>query len=177
MTGGKNSRMGGAKKLFLEYQGRTFLDYILEAMADFEKIYLSVESGKPYEHLQMPMVIDEIAEIGPLGGIYSGLRTCKEEAIFVVACDMPFISKEAIRLVWYTFQSDGLPVIAEVNGRLHPLFGIYTKELLPHIEEMIQKKNYRMVQLVKRVGIKTIDLHDFSKEMQNVNSQKEYMTL
>lgn len=174
MTGGKNRRMGGRKKLFLKLQGRTFLEYILEAFEGFLKIYLSVESTEPYTGLGLPMVVDEIAEIGPMGGIYSGLRACKEDAIFVVACDMPFVSKEAVELVMEAYRQNGLSVIGAVDGKAHPLFGIYTKELLPVLEEQIENGNYRLTDLVRKADIAIIDLGNEKKAVANINTGDEY---
>ena len=166
--------MGGQKKLFLKLQGRTFLEYILEAFEDFPPIYLSVESTEPYKDLGLPMVVDEIAGIGPMGGIYSGLRACKEEAIFVIACDMPLVSKAAVERVREAYRQSGLSVIGAVEGNIHPLFGIYTKELLPVLEEQIEKGNYRMMDLVRRAEIAIIDLENEKKAVANINTRDEY---
>lgn len=177
MTGGKNSRMGGQKKLFLELEGRTFLEHILEAFQDLPKIYLSVECEEPYAHLGLPMVTDRIAGIGPIGGLYSGLCTCTEEAVFAVACDMPFVSRGAVERVMEAYRETGLPVVGMVDGRVHPLFGIYTKELLPVMREQIENGNYRLMDLIRRAGVRTIELGNESKVMMNINTREEYDTI
>ena len=124
MTGGKNSRMCGEKKIFLTLDGSTFLERILSALHTLPRIYLSVDRAEPYEHLGIPMIVDQVDAIGPLGGIYSGLRECGEEALLVVACDMPFLSENAVKIIRNAYDKKKLPCIAGVDGQLHPLLGI-----------------------------------------------------
>ena len=122
MTGGKNRRMDGKKKLFLELEGKSFLESILDALQGFDKIYLSVEDQAPYECLDLPMIVDEIPEIGPIGGIYSRLKACEEEALFVVACDMPFVTKEAVRRLLDVFSHRNKITIAWADDMEHPFW-------------------------------------------------------
>ncbi len=42
---------------------------------------------------------DLVPRCGPLGGIYTGLRTTPAEAVLFLACDMPFIRRELLMLV------------------------------------------------------------------------------
>ena len=91
LSGGRNTRMEGQKKLFLRYAGETFCQRILHACDCLPAVYLSVDNKEPYRKAGLPMVEDRWRGIGPLGGIASGLLTCKEDALFVMACDMPMM--------------------------------------------------------------------------------------
>lgn len=51
LTGGQNRRMNGAKKLLLTYRGRTFLEWIMDALRLFPKVYLSVDSVEAWRSL------------------------------------------------------------------------------------------------------------------------------
>ena len=42
---------------------------------------------------------DLVPRCGPLGGIYTALRTTSAEAVLFLACDMPFVGPELLRLV------------------------------------------------------------------------------
>ena len=46
LAGGKNLRMGGEKKVYLKYQGETFLDRIRGNFRNFPRIYLSEVGGQ-----------------------------------------------------------------------------------------------------------------------------------
>ena len=177
MTGGKNRRMDGKKKLFLELEGKSFLESILDALRDFNRIYLSVEEKTPYEHLHMPMVVDEIPQIGPLGGIYSGLKNCEEDALFVIACDMPFVTDTAVKMLLEEYSKHHKVTIACTEDRMHPLLGIYPKSVLPYIEKQIQDKDYRVMNAIKQAGYVTVVLPEEDVSAKNINTVAEYEQL
>lgn len=179
MTGGKNSRMNGKKKIFLEYNNKSFLDNILGSFKTmFEKVYLSVEAPEPYEHLKMPLVVDEIKEIGPMGGIYSGLKKCDEDALFIVACDMPFVSETAIkRIIECYLINKNKVILAYANGREQPLLGIYPKIILPTLEKQVKTQNYRLMDLLDETGYSVVNLPANDPSSININTPEEYKLL
>ena len=153
LAGGRNRRMNGQKKIFLEYEGTTFCERILQAFEEFDATYISVEAESPYQELHLPIIVDEYAAIGPMGGIYSGMKSCDADALFVVACDMPMVTKEAVHLVTKMYSKQHKITVVRTNGRLHPIFGIYPRTVLPEIEKAIAKKDYRMMNFLKEICI------------------------
>ena len=176
LTGGKNRRMNGKKKLFLEYGGNSFLQHILNALQGFSNIYLSVENEGPYKGLGMPMIVDQYPDLGPMGGIYSGLMACKEEALFVTACDMPLLNQETVERILAVYRAEKKVTVVQTGQQIHPLLGIYPKEVLPVLKEMIQEKNYRMMDFIARTKPSVIQLED-NKAVYNINTPKEYERL
>jgi len=177
LTGGKNTRMNGKKKLYLTYNGEFFYEAVLRAFQDFPKIYLSVEAEEPYMDLDIPMIPDLYPAIGPLGGIYSGLVQCPEEALCVAACDMPLIDREAVRALCRCYlEHPGKITVAKAGGRIQPLFAIYPKSVLPRMEQMIAKKNYKMMDLFSTVDV---FVAKFVQEevTANINTPEEYEKL
>lgn len=178
LAGGKNTRMHGQKKLFLEYKHKTFLTHIAGALKGIGVVYLSVEEKEPYEDTGYPCIVDVVQDIGPMGGIYTGLKTCKEDALLVVSCDTPKVTKEIVEALISWYDKGKRPVIIWEKGRYHPLIGIYTKEMLPVMEVMIREGNYRMMSLLKHTGFETLEL---AKEdggcVSNVNDSAAYNIL
>lgn len=177
LTGGKNRRMEGNKKLFLSYNGERFFERILRAFTPFERVYLSVDEKAPYEGAKLPMIVDRYQGIGAMGGIYSALSECTEEALFFAACDMPHIDNETVQRVIEAYRSNPRLTLVEADGRIQPLFGIYPKELLPVVEQQIQLKNYRMRSLLERIPYHTVPLTAGSRAADNINTVKEYREL
>ena len=131
LAGGDNRRMAGRKKALLTYQNQTFYAHIRERMPAFKNVYLSVEQAAPYEALDADLVIDQYADMGPLGGILSGLEKCGEDALLVVPCDMiPFPGDMALWMA-EQYRKTGRPVIPCEKGRNLSFPGIYTKEMWP----------------------------------------------
>lgn len=176
LAGGKNRRMNGYKKIFLEYEGATFCERILQAFEEFAVTYISVEAESPYQELHLPVIVDEYAAIGPMGGIYSGMKSCDADALFVVACDMPMVTGEAVQRVTKMYSKQHKITVVRTNGRLHPLFGIYPRTVLPKIEKAIEKKDYRMMNFLKENEYQVVDLGE-TAVAENINTVEDYQKL
>ena len=59
LSGGENRRMGGKKKLFLEYEGAPFYRRILTGMSALTVVYLSVDIPEPYIGAELPLIADK----------------------------------------------------------------------------------------------------------------------
>lgn len=177
LTGGQNRRMKGQKKLFLQYEGKTFCQHILNAFRSFDHVLLSVDTPEPYQSAGLPMVSDRWPSIGPLGGIASGLAACEEEALFVVACDMPFVDEKTVEKVLNSYRSHPILTLVELDGKTQPLFGIYPRFLLPDLERQISEGNYRMYSLIAQVEHQTVLIEPSSHAADNINTIEEYLCL
>ena len=178
--GGKNSRMNGNVKGLLKIKNSTFLEKIQETLNDFSSIYLSIndkfskEQKQNFENMGFKIIEDIYKEIGPLGGIYSSLLNCKEEYLFITACDMPFITKNSIEVLCNKVDknTDGV-VFYDKNNKLYPLGAIYSKNVLPIIEEMIEKKYYKLSYLIEKSNFVKINIEKTDiplKVLSNINT-------
>lgn len=174
LAGGKNSRMNGNTKLFLEYQGQPFLYHIKRAMKQLPQIYLSVNHQDGYENLGLPLIVDEFEGIGPMGGICSALRRCSEDALLVVASDMPFVSQETVSLLLSQYECKPMLTLACINRVAQPLLGIYPRNVLPLVEGLIAKKDFRLRCIMEQVEHSLIDLPDGDLSAENINTPDEY---
>ncbi len=184
LMGGKNSRMNGNVKGLLKIKNSTFLEKIRETLNDFSSIYLSIndkfskEQKQNFENMGFKIIEDIYKEIGPLGGIYSSLLNCKEEYLFITACDMPFITKNSIEVLCNKVDknTDGV-VFYDKNNKLYPLGAIYSKNVLPIIEEMIEKKYYKLSYLIEKSNFVKINIEKTDiplKVLSNINTLQEY---
>lgn len=180
LAGGENLRMGGRKKVFLEYGGECFYRHILYAFQGqgLLKVYLSVDESAPYEKTGLPLIVDTFSGAGPLGGICTGLSVCPEEALLVAACDMPGISGRDVRCLLDAFsQHSGIIVTAQAGERLQPLFGIYPRAVLPVLEKALGMGDYRMMHVLERAGYYAVRLPEGSKAAENINTPEAYRKL
>ena len=184
LMGGKNSRMNGNVKGLLKIKNSTFLEKIQETLNDFSSIFLSIndkfskEQKQNFDNMGFKIIEDIYKEIGPLGGIYSSLLNCKEEYLFITACDMPFITKNSIEVLCNKVDknTDGV-VFYDKNNKLYPLGAIYSKNVLPIIEEMIEKKYYKLSYLIEKSNFVKINLEKTDiplKVLSNINTLQEY---
>src|SRR5689334_356060 len=89
MAGGKSSRMG-RDKAFLEFDGQTMLDRLLNITRGVTKEICIV--GDLAKFRSFGSVVEDIfRDRGPLGGIHAALSSTKTDLNLMVAVDLPFI--------------------------------------------------------------------------------------
>lgn len=174
LMGGRNSRMDGRKKAFLMDGGKPFYQCAAEALPGLEHIYLSVENKENYPPLPYPLIEDRYEGIGPMGGILSGLEQCREDALFVLPCDMPRISRELTASILEAWKREQKPVFAVSGGRVQPLVGIYTKDCIPAMERQVRGENYKMALLISGLPHACIEASGGEGALFNVNTKEEY---
>lgn len=187
LMGGENKRMGGNHKAFLEFQGESFLEKIVHEIAPFSPVVLSVNEAEKFNRLNnpvlanYPMIIDEVKGIGPMGGIYTALKELDYTYVFVTACDMPFMTAKLGEFMYEKIKAlkpaPSALVLSDHEGKFSPLGGIYSKQLLPYIEEMIKNENYRLGKLLKisDAFILPISETPFNDDvLRNINTPDEY---
>jgi molybdopterin-guanine dinucleotide biosynthesis protein A len=151
-AGGKGTRMGGAPKGLLALGGRTIIERVLAALAPaVDEVLVVTNSPELYAFLGVPMVGDVFPGRGSLGGIYSGLRAAEGGAL-TVACDMPFLTPEVVRLVAGRAGA-GDVVIPRVGARLETLHALYAKSCLPAMEECLRAGHLKITGFLDRVRV------------------------
>jgi molybdopterin-guanine dinucleotide biosynthesis protein A len=98
LAGGSSSRMK-RDKAALAYRGRSQLDRAFElAKRHVSPVYVSVRTAQTDDpaRARYPLIVDSVAGEGPIVGIRSALAARAEVAWLVLACDLPFLSDEAL---------------------------------------------------------------------------------
>lgn len=177
LAGGKSSRMGSNKAL-LTFNGNTLLSNCIKVLKEFSKeIYISGNYPE-YKIFNLPIIIDEYAEIGPMGGLQSSLKIlAKDEYGFFTTCDMPLIKSSLINKLATELNPFDC-VVFSVNGIIQPLFGFYNQRCLRDIESQIQKGNFSLTSLVFNSHSKVIEISSDEKDyLNNINTPEEYKKL
>lgn len=149
LAGGRSSRLGGVPKHSLVFQGKTLLEWVMDAAAgarhtvivgDVGALAAPHSSSGPHADAialdSLPPGVlacrEEPAFAGPAAGVSAGLAALAEYGggapyTLVLACDMPMASsavsvlREAVAAM-----ADGRSAMAcSVDGRAQPLAGLY----------------------------------------------------
>ena len=151
-AGGKSTRMGGRPKALIELGGKRIIERIVEVLSGvLSDLLIVTNTPDLYAFLGLPMVPDVFPEHGSLGGIYSGLRAAKGDA-FTVACDMPFLHPEVVRLVVSRAGTADV-VIPRVGDQLETMHALYGKACLPHMEVLLAAKRFKIVGFFEDVRV------------------------
>lgn len=144
--------MGGQPKALIELGGRSIVERVVAALAPVvDDVLVVTNTPELYAFLGLPTVGDVYPDHGSLGGIYSGL-TAASEIAFTVACDMPFLHPDVVRLV-VTRAGEGDVVIPRVGDQLQTMHAAYGKACLPVIEECLRAGRLKIVGFFDRVRV------------------------
>lgn len=139
LAGGRSRRMGRDKAL-LPLPGdnqSTFISHQAALLSAFcDEVILVARHEEQAANCVLPgvtVVIDQVPEVGPLMGLYSGLRSMQAPHALVVAVDMPFIQPELIAFL-LSFSCDDALLIPVVDDVPQVLLAIYPRSLLLTIE-------------------------------------------
>ena len=140
LIGGKSTRMNGINKSFLKVNGERIIDRNIKQLRSFfSKIIIITNKKNDFEdYKQYKIISDLIQNKGPLGGIHSALKQTKNDAIFFIAGDMPFIDNEIIQDIVESFITNNFDIVtAKSNNGIEPLVGIYSEKILTNLEYFI----------------------------------------
>ncbi len=176
LAGGKSSRMGTDKGLLL-FEGKAMIQYVIEQMLPiFDKLVI-VSNNPEYEKFGLEVIPDLIKDIGPAGGIYTALKHSETKLNFMVSCDMPFVNKEAVDFIFKN-RNESQIVLLENQGKLEPLFGVYSKDCEDKWLQLIQQEKVKLQDMVLHFKLKKIPVENneifAASFFKNINTKADF---
>jgi molybdenum cofactor guanylyltransferase len=181
LAGGQSRRFGGPKA-FAKFNGKYFFEIAVETLrAVVEDIYIVshpslIDCFRQKTAEKVIMDDERYRGQGPLAGIYTVMKECEAEWIFVLPCDMPYMRPEvALKLAEYANEKFDAIICAHF-GRIQPLVGIYHRRTCKQIEKLLQAKDNRMRSLFDRCHVRYVTEQDFWEDetvFRNVNEPNE----
>lgn len=98
LAGGKSQRMG-EDKAALSFHGKPQLAWAFELLDSVcERTFVSVRTDQREEPTRaaLPQIVDGATGNGPIAGIVAALDAHPDAAWLVLACDLPFLSRETL---------------------------------------------------------------------------------
>jgi len=156
LAGGRSRRYGENKAL-VKVHGVPLIERVIDVMRRiFHRVIIITNTPDEYSYLKLPMHQDIIKGLGPLGGIYTGLRVIPDNAGFFVACDMPFLNRRLIRYL-VEIKSDFDVVVPRMSGKMEALYALYGKGCQSKIESLIDTGIYQIFRFFPEVSVRYVD--------------------
>jgi len=183
VAGGRARRLGGAAKGFLRVQGVPIATRTLGLLRRlFDEVLVVANDPGPWAALGAPVVPDAIPGKGAPGGLHAALLSARTGWIFAAACDMPFLSEDAIRHL--ASRRDGAAaVLVEWDNGLEGLHAFWSREALPVVDRMLREGNPSMRAIAVAVGARIVtarewrDVDPDGRSFENVNSPDDLRRL
>ena len=108
------------------------------------------------DHQNIKIAMDEVPNMGPLGGIMAGLKKIEHSRAFVIAYDMPFLIPELVKhLVNYDDAAD--VVVPRIKGKFEPLHAVYSRSCLAQIAAQLANDHNKIIDLYEKIKMVEVD--------------------
>lgn len=130
----------------------------------------AVSAGFPVRAIRR----DCVPRCGPIGGIYTGLKSTRAEVVLFLACDMPFVSRELIRFMFAQGRrSKRALFLRSEGGAGFPLAARRTH--LEAVAEQIGKQELSLQALAKRLRARIVlPPRSLRGQLLNVNTLSDW---
>ena len=177
LAGGSNKRINMLKPLINVRGGKILIRINNSIKEIFSQILLVVRKNqndsitKLGKDLGMEIIEDSEENIGPLAAIYSGLKNSKNNEVFVIGSDYPFLSKDFIFFM-LNLSKNKRSVFIKYDKGINPLHAVYLKTQWETVlRKYLQTKSIfstnKIIQENKNIDKKIIEYNNLKKSYQN----------
>ncbi len=149
--------MGGQPKALLPFGGEALIErQIKELRKACEEIIVVSQDVRISAYLSdydgVTIVQDLIQESGPLGGMHAAFNSSSCDIHWVVGSDMPFLSSRAALFMVEIKQAAGsAAVVPHINGKTHPLHGVYSRGCLASLQQLLEERRLRVMEFLREI--------------------------
>jgi molybdopterin-guanine dinucleotide biosynthesis protein A len=182
LVGGRSSRMGTDKSR-LQFGGRTSVERIAAELGSVTARFSLVGPGLPDFDPDLRIVPDTHESWGALGGIHAALGACVSDWALIVACDLPFVTRDLCSRLLTLSQQEAPDAVVPIqpDGRPQPLCALYRREpCLLEAEKLIASGEHAPRALLANVKTRwvrpeeLIDLPGAENFFFNMNTPEDY---
>ncbi|MFW6378280.1 MAG: molybdenum cofactor guanylyltransferase [Bacillota bacterium] len=182
LAGGESSRMGEYDKPHLQfYQDKTILGFIIDNLITDFDVKIIAKDREEFSDYNAEVLTD-LKDAGPLGGIYTGLKTTSSEYNFFLGCDMPFVSRNLIGWMFAEAKDRGRDGLVPKDGDFfEPLISIYRKSCFKPIEKVISENRWSIISFYEYIDLDFISkerlkkVDSFEDLFFNINTYDDYL--
>ncbi|MBI4664666.1 MAG: molybdenum cofactor guanylyltransferase [Verrucomicrobia bacterium] len=160
LAGGLSARMG-RDKARLRLGGKTLLTHIQAAVAP----------------LNCPTRVvrrDMVPRCGPMGGVYTALKTSPARSVLFLSCDMPFVPISLLRRIRRALGPKTLAVFVRHEGIAGFPF-LLRVQALPEVEELLRQRNLALHELEEILKARAVrPTRGESRFLLNVNTPEDW---
>lgn len=158
LAGGNSSRFGSDKAL-LTIDNVSLIERTVQHLRQyFNRIMIVTDNPEKLAFLSNVTIIkDVVSGLGPMGGIYSGLKAITGERALFMACDMPRISAILMEAM-LRLAGEYDAVVPAWGDKVETTFAIYSKQCLGAFEELIQQQRYKLKDLFPLLKTSYVDI-------------------
>ena len=166
LTGGRSSRMGGGIKSLIKFNNKYIFDRIFENLqTQVDKIIInSNDSENLFVKYNVEVIKDSLEGfLGPLAGLHATLEWLNKNAPYInwlvtVPGDTPFIPINLVKkLLDKVKNSNHKIVLAQSNGKTHPIIGIWHSNLFESLKNSLNSGNRKIMDWASQHSLEYVE--------------------
>jgi molybdopterin-guanine dinucleotide biosynthesis protein A len=174
LAGGRGTRMGGADKGWVAWQGRPLVERVLERLQpQVGQVLINANRNLDrYRGLGHPVVADDPALgsfAGPLAGMLAALQCCTLPWAAFVPCDAPALPADLVARLAAAAGPQDAPALAVCAGRQQPVFCLLPRTLAPRLAAALAAGEHRPGVFLESVGARRAAFED-AAAFANINA-------
>lgn len=160
LSGGRSSRMGMNKAL-ADLNGITVIEYILTRLqVHFQEIIIVTNEPELYRSYHARVITDIYPRKGPIAGIHAALKAATSGSLFVLSCDMPFVSFAAAEFMLQ--RAHGYDsVVPVLGGHLQPTAAVYNASCLKYLTDCLENDKLKLTRIFEDLNTLYVDEGEF----------------
>jgi molybdopterin-guanine dinucleotide biosynthesis protein A len=181
LAGGQSRRMG-RDKAFLDFDGITLIERVIERVQSVcAETIIVANDLEMYARFGPRVVRDVYPGKGSLGGIFSGLQAASAEYVLAVACDLPFLNDALLRylialapLADVVIPRSHAPTgkakdatryeqLAVKESGLQAMHAIYSKGCLEPMRARLLADDLRIINFFDEVRVRVVEPHEVAR--------------
>lgn len=162
----------GRDKSQLPFRDTTLSEYVARVVEDAAGSATLVGNDPSGRRRAIP---DLYPGIGPVGGIATALDDTPAQWNLIVACDMPALHPEPLRMLLRTAVDRGQQALvpATADGRVHPLCAVYAKSALPVLQQAVAGGIQTVREVLRRLTTIYLEVGE-AQWLANANTPEEW---
>ena len=163
LAGGKSRRMNFNDKSLQKINKYSLIDRVI-VRAKKQVDYLLINSNSDHiknNYNEYIVIKDTIkGNLGPLAGVLSGLEWIKKKDseinwLITFPVDSPFFPTDLVDIFLSQINEEQI-IVAESNSRIHPVFAMWNKNLIPYLKETLNNRNLKIDEFTKNFKMKVV---------------------
>ena len=139
----------GRDKAMALLGGKPLIAHVFDvAKTVFPDIMVVSSLHTAFEGIDAPVVKDILPVPGSLTGIVSALIASDTDYVFVVGCDMPFVTAEAMRYVVEAAAGEDI-ILPQTEGGLEPMHALYRRSCISPMLTAVGRGHLKIAGLVR----------------------------
>lgn len=148
LAGGKSSRMK-FNKAFAQIDQQMSIEIIIHKFKSiFSETIIISNEPELFQGFNLPVFTDVYPRLGPVSGIHAALYYANYEPVFILGCDMPFLSTQLIKNMISRIDNYH-SVVPSIDGFLQATAAVYSKTSLPIFEGCLKTQKLKLTRILK----------------------------